>query len=390
MAKKINKPVKKKKKSLSYTILSLITVLSSIALCISFFSLYINPDNFWAPAFFGLAFPVFFLINVLFLIILLFRKKKLLFVSLVPLVISFHVWSGYYQLPIKKRTIPENVETLAVLSYNISVFDLFYKHQSFGYIDSLVTFIRTINPDVICFQEYYNDKLAEIQLNDYLKKTLQMPYMKDYIYKERFDKHEFGIATFSKYPIIKNETLLNVNYSDDKQTSNFAIYSDIVVGSDTVRIYNVHLESNRLSSEDIFFSSTEDITDIQVEDIPSKSRIVLSKLRSSVILRSRQVIPIKEDINNSPYPVIVAGDFNDVPASWTYRYLSKGLKDSFRRAGRGSAKTYNSIIPFMKIDYILHGPEIQTVFFDIPKVEFSDHYPIFSVFILPSNSKKKN
>ncbi len=384
------KTVRKKKKNFSTYVLQLLSIISSIALLISFSALYIDPDKFWPPTFFGLAFPVFYIINIIFLIIWLIKKRLFLLTSLIPLILSFHIWSGYYKFSTKEHKVPEETNTLKVLSYNISIFNKFYSHKSFNYIDSLVSFIRDINPDVICFQEYYNNKVADTQLNNYLKKTLNMPYMKNHIYKERYDEHEFGIATFSKYPIIKTETLLNVNYSHTKQTSNFATYSDIVIKNDTIRFYNLHLESNRLSSEDIFFSSFEDITEINIDNIPSKSKIVLSKLRKCIILRSRQIVPIKENINNSPYPVIIAGDFNDVPASWTYRYLSKGLKDSFKKGGKGFAKTYNSIVPFMKIDYILHSPDIETIYFDIPKVEFSDHFPIFSTFKLPSKSKEKN
>ena len=100
------------------------------------------------------------------------------------------------------------------------------------------------------------------------------------------------------------------------------------------------------------------------------------------VQRAYQVDMLSEHIESSNYPVIVCGDFNDTPVSYTYRKLKSGLKDAFITAGTGLGTTYRGLVPYMRIDYIMHSGEFRAKHFQIRKVEWSDHYPVVTQFTI--------
>ena len=191
----------------------------------------------------------------------------------------------------------------------------------------------------------------------------------------RWDRYQFGLAVFSKYPIINSGRIINVNYPKDLSTTNYSTFSDIVFNKDTIRVYNVHLESFRISEGEDIFSILESGT---TDKIGNESRKLLSQLKTSYIFRARQIKPIREHIDNSPYPVIICGDYNDTPASWAYAKMSEGLQDAYIKAGRGLGRTYISYKYPFRIDYILADKKFEIHKFDNPEIVFSDHYPIYA------------
>ena len=106
------------------------------------------------------------------------------------------------------------------------------------------------------------------------------------------------------------------------------------------------------------------------------------RLRDAFIKRASQAEIISKHIRNSPYPVVVCGDFNDVPVSYSYRTMKKNLNDSFVEAGKGIGTTYMGKFPSFRIDFIFHSKEIKCLNFDIPNVKLSDHFPVTSKFVL--------
>ncbi|MDP4224071.1 MAG: endonuclease/exonuclease/phosphatase family protein, partial [Bacteroidota bacterium] len=109
-------------------------------------------------------------------------------------------------------------------------------------------------------------------------------------------------------------------------------------------------------------------------------RSISSSLKRGFIARASQAEAVKVKIETSPYPVIVAGDFNDTPISYTYRTLGKGLNDAFVASGYGAGFTYKGNYPPNRIDYILYDNKLECRQFDIIKVRYSDHYPIIAYF----------
>ena len=184
----------------------------------------------------------------------------------------------------------------------------------------------------------------------------------------------YGIATFSKYPIV-NRGVINF-----RNSSNSSIYTDVVINSDTVRIFNNHLQSIRFNKNNYtFITNSKALKD---DERLKEIKDISFRLRDAFIKRASQANILSKHIQNSPFPVIVTGDFNDVPVSYSYKRMKQGLNDSFIEAGKGIRRTYMGKFPSFRIDFILHSDEIKCVNFDIPNVRLSDHYPVTSEFVL--------
>ena len=156
----------------------------------------------------------------------------------------------------------------------------------------------------------------------------------------------------------------------------------MLIGNDTFRIYNNHLQSFRLKK--IEQSFLNEITASNDKETINEVKTISLSLKKGFARRARQAQIVKENINKSPYPVIVAGDFNDTPVSYSYRKIRKGLNDSFVNSGYGAGFTYKGNYPANRIDYILYDNALINSYFEIIKVKYSDHYPIIAYF------RKKN
>jgi len=228
-------------------------------------------------------------------------------------------------------------------------------------------------PEIICFQEFYPSYGVSN-----VKYTFVDALDPDYYFHlkllDKSKKNSSGILTVSKYPIIKRGDILH------PKSSSLTIFSDIVIGSDTLRVYNNHLQSFRLKRMEHSF--LEEIStgadDRSMDEISG----LLKALKTGFSQRAIQAIEVKEHIENSPYPSIVCGDFNDTPVSFSYRKIRKGLNDAFVEAGRGAGFTYKDKYPPNRIDYILYDKKISCENFFLNRINYSDHYPITASFKL--------
>ncbi len=156
------------------------------------------------------------------------------------------------------------------------------------------------------------------------------------------------------------------------------IFTDIVVDMDTFRIYNNHLQSFRLRRVEGTLLS--ELAGEEQRGSMNNIQGIYSSLTQGFATRALQVDRVRRHIETSPYPVIVTGDFNDTPTSYTYRTMRRGLKDAFVEAGYGAGFTYRGKYPPNRIDYILYNEEMYCSDFDIVKARYSDHYPIIAYF----------
>jgi endonuclease/exonuclease/phosphatase family metal-dependent hydrolase len=176
----------------------------------------------------------------------------------------------------------------------------------------------------------------------------------------------------SKYPMIAKGDIMFQNF---KSTDNYCIYADIVKGMDTIRFYNVHLQSIKLQQEDYELFGQEEK---QAGNKKSTIRLLLDKLRIAYPARADQALRVVEHIKTSPYPVVVCGDFNDTPLSFVYNQFSSILVDSYRETSTGIGATYVGKVPAGRIDYIFHTGDIGALDFNIQNRPFSDHRAIQS------------
>jgi endonuclease/exonuclease/phosphatase family metal-dependent hydrolase len=125
-------------------------------------------------------------------------------------------------------------------------------------------------------------------------------------------------------------------------------------------------------------SFIDELVDSENKQAMNDIRSLRVRLKNGFILRAQQSQVVKNYINKSPYPVIVIGDFNDTPVSYSYRKIRKGLNDSFVKSGYGAGFTYRGNYPPNRIDYILYGNKLVSTYFEIKRVKYSDHYPIIA------------
>jgi endonuclease/exonuclease/phosphatase family metal-dependent hydrolase len=180
-----------------------------------------------------------------------------------------------------------------------------------------------------------------------------------------------GAIILSKHPIVKRGEI------PFGTKTNSCVWADVIINLDTFRVYSLHLQSNKISkdADDMVHSATlnDKKTWLGIKGI-------LKKYRFHHIKRAQQAKMVKAHIQNSKYPVIVCGDFNDTPLSFTYSHISKGLVDAFNERGTGIGTTYSGTIPFLRIDYILTSPFLRPLRFQVIKEKHSDHYPIAAVY----------
>ncbi len=223
------------------------------------------------------------------------------------------------------------------------------------------------NPDILALQEF-SILSKKTSIIDSLKQKLKTPFHRFMKYKEKQTKFMEGIITFSKYPIIDNGMILNSNKEP------FALFCDVRFHDKSIRILNIQLESFHLQS---------------VEDTLTKNRNFWGYamggyrlLRKGFICHAEEVRLLIQNIKQSPYPIILCGDFNDVPNSNTYFNMANHLNDAFIQSGTGMGITYNGKYPCLRIDYIFSSDEFKSDNFLTGKVDLSDHFPISCFFKL--------
>ncbi|HZY25533.1 MAG TPA: endonuclease/exonuclease/phosphatase family protein [Bacteroidales bacterium] len=357
-------------RTILYRSLLAVNIVFAFTLLLSYLAVIISPGYFALPAFFGLAYPYLLLVNIILVIIwaMLLRFEAL--ISVVIIAIGFNHFLNYIQLT---RGSGDKTNTYKLLSYNVRLFNYFEYNNGTTSEKKVLEFIKTQKPDIICLQEFYlsgNPSQEEAAIIAALGGKYYSHMKVSGTGKNRF----YGIITLSKFPIVGKGEIVH------QGSSSRSIYTDVLIQKDTIRIFNNHLQSFRLKRMERSF--LEELTSSDSKQSEMKSLSV--SLRKGFINRALQAQVLKEQVNKSPYPVLVVGDFNDTPVSYSYRKIRKGLHDSFVNSGYGAGFTYKGNYPPNRIDYILYDNSFINSYFEIIKVRYSDHYPIVAYF------KKKN
>ncbi len=339
-----------------------------VSLLIAVAAKYISPLLFWLPAFFGLAYPFLFLLNVLFVFYWLVQFKPAITFGLIAFCISLPNALRYVQLSIPTRA---EAKQIKVTSYNCMLFDLYNWSKSYETRNKILTGLSDMEPDILCLQEFYtSEEKGDFNNTDTLQSLLNMPYHhKEYTVTMRELDH-WGVATFSKYPIVNQGKLIFKTKSN-----NICIFSDLLIDKDTVRVYNVHLQSISFSKGDNKF--LEDvISEKDAEDEVENSKSILRRLKRAFTKRTKQVDMVVTHMKTCRYRIILCGDFNDTPASYSYQQLSKQLSDAFVEKGTGFGRTYAGKWPQFRIDYILHDKKFKCLNYKRNDETFTDHFAI--------------
>lgn len=356
-------------KKLLYKVFLTANILSALALIVSYLAVTINPDTFALPAFFGLAYPYLLLLNIIFVMAWAFALRFEALISVIVIAAGFTHFSNYIKLT---KPAGDKTGTFRILSYNVRLFNYFEGRKTVNSEKRILDFLKTRQPDIICLQEVYitgDPASREIALRTGLsgKYSSHMKFIP--AGKNRY----YGIATLSKFPVVARGDIVHPG------SSSLSIWTDVIISNDTVRIFNNHLQSFRLQRMERSFLN-ELTSNPNENETFREIRTISSSLKKGFVRRAQQAQNVKASINKSPYPVLIAGDFNDTPVSYSYRKIRKGLSDAFVTSGYGAGFTYRGNYPPNRIDYILYGNKLNCRQFDIVRVRYSDHYPIIAYF----------
>lgn len=311
-------------------------------LLLSYLNYYVSPVKISFFALISLIIPVLIAINILFLIYWLIRLKKQIFLSIFVLAIGYQYLTKFYTVKDKEVLLNDDVK---IMSYNVRMFNLYKWINEKNVEEKIYDFINSKEPDILCIQEFHPS----------LKKGLKYPY--EYI-KISNENNHFGHAIFSKYKIINSGSL---NFS---KTGNNAIFADIVRNNDTVRVYNIHLESLNLNPKEDYFTQ-------------ENSEKFKTRVQKAFKIQANQVSLILLHQEKISYKSIICGDFNNTAFSYIYHQLRTGKNDAFEVAGKGFGRTFDYKLP-VRIDYILTDNRIEVNNFKTYDVKFSDHFPIMA------------
>lgn len=304
------------------------------------------PPRFSPISFLSIFTPILLIVNVLFILLWLFMKKKNVLFSAVIILVGLPFIHRFFQWRGESELIDNQI---SIMTFNVRIFNHYNWNPDKKIRQNIIDFIKEKHPKIIALQEFYKKEVNSFDFYKY----------KRIIYKKNSDK--IGQAILSDYPIISSGSL---NFPE---TGNNGVFADIVINKDTIRLYSVHFESLHL--DDDHFS-----------DIHTKR--FFSNISSRFSRQQEQVEILEENFKKCPYKKIVCGDFNNTAFSYLYQKISSNnLIDSFQEAGSGFGKTYDfKYFPF-RIDYIFIDKSFQiTGHKAFSDIRYSDHFPVMASF----------
>jgi len=329
----------------------LIYILNSIfafILILSYLIPKIKPSILSSLSLISLLIPIIFVVNMLFVVYWIVKLKRQFLLSFIILLLGLNYVKSFINFSNNSEYV--GGEKISIMSYNVRMFNIYSWIKKTGVKDSIADFINKTNPDIVSIQEYNNAE--NFNLIDHPFKYMSLSG----------ENTKYGQAIFSKFPIINSGEI------KFRKSTNSAIFSDIKVGYDTIRLFNIHLQSFKLKS------------DIDISSINNDSSRLINSFSDTFRIQQDQAEIVMQEINRSPYKVVVSGDFNNTAFSYVYNLIKSDLKDSFFEKGNGLGQTYSfNSIP-LRIDFILVDKSFKVNNFKTFKFAYSDHFPIFSEF----------
>ena len=343
-------------------------VLTSILAGVTIAGAFVG-NSFKFMPFIGLILPILLLANLASAIYWTIRWRCWVFI---PLIAIFSNW-GYISCvlqspffsPASSPMVKMNVYTpgvLTVATYNVDAFN----HEHTGYsCKEIASYMRNLQADILCFQEFgIND---EFGIDSIYAALSNWPY--HYIPSSPEGKNLLQLAVFSRYPIKEEHLII---YPDSK---NCSLACDIEINGRTIRLFNNHLQTTEVSQNKRKLEKGLRTDDSQ--RVEHAALGLIDGLHENFRKRAVQADLLKQLIAASPYPTLVCGDFNSLPSSYVYHTI-KGdkLQDGFQRSGHGYMYTFKYFKHLLRIDYILHSPELNSTDYFSPDLNYSDHNPV--------------
>lgn len=355
------------------TIFLIINIFFILLLFSSFFAWSVSPARITIFAYLGLGFPFILVGNILFIIFwAVLLNWKMVLLNVVMLIACYKPIITYCPLNFGSETVPEN--SIKVLSYNVRGFN-WELDKKWSDDHPMVQYLKELDADIICMQEYMASTSDKHASTKNLQAALEKyPYYSVIPLRSIKGGYEYGLACFSKYPI---KAILSIPVVS---TDNGSALYQIDVNGKTISVINNHLESNRLTSDDK--QLYKDFIKRKGDEAPKLNDLTQNledKLGTAYKKRAPQVDLITHYIEGQKTDaIIVCGDFNDCPISYSYKEISKNLVDAYAETGFGPGITYHENHFWFRIDFIMHSKNMKAYNFTIDKVKYSDHYPIWT------------
>jgi len=325
-------------------------VIFALAMILVYVGPYFDPKAAWVFTLLGLGYPYLLIINLSFIALWLIFWKKYTWISLTVVLFGVTHLDRLYGL--SSSGLKPDKQDISVLSFNTQALrgvDL----QSSDFMELID---HANSADIILLQE--SSKSTTNKLGFLLPEH------------NVYQSKDVTLAILTKFPV-EASGLVN-----KENSANGSVWVDLSIDNITMRVYNAHLQSYRVTQ------TTSDIIDnpeLGDQKTWTDVKAVIGKIRDMSRRRSDQVSIISKHISSAGKPILLAGDFNDTPVSNTYRRLAGNLTDTFCAAGRGVGTTYAGKIPLLRIDYIFADASFAVVDHQVIDSPISDHYPIKSV-----------
>lgn len=256
----------------------------------------------------------------------------------------------------------EREEEIKLLNYNVRVFNNYLHFRSPETSPgALINWVVKHQADIKCFQEFYY--FPEDPMFDVIPKIRKNNPYSYFAPSSIVHSHHFGLAIFSKYKMVRKGQV-----KFPRTTFNQAIFADLVIGKDTVRVYNIHLQSMSIDDKNL---------PVETDQMYPRILDLIRRLKKGAIYRSGQIQALVDHMNLCPYKIIMSGDLNDTPYSFSYETLRNKLDNAFEKRGNGFGFSYSGMLFFLRIDNIFVDKRIKVNSFKTRKdVKLSDHYPL--------------
>ncbi|QDO95548.1 endonuclease/exonuclease/phosphatase family protein [Formosa sediminum] len=327
------------------------SVLATLLL-LSYILPFFQPKHFTLLSVLSLTVPVLIIINVLFVLYWLLKLKLQMLLSFLVLVFGYFYMGTLFK--IGGSTVAENANTISIMSYNVRLFNIYDWIPNTDVGKDISNFVKSEQPDILSLQEYHPNN-----------KSIDFSFYKYSYIQLAGEKKQFGQAIFSQYPIVNKGSIKFPN------TPNNAIFADVVKNNDTIRVYNIHLQSLRINTQ---------VEALKKED----SARLLKSIGQSFAMQQDQTELFLEHKKTCKYKMIITGDLNNTAYSYVYRMIRGNLDDTFKEAGTGFGKTFNFKFFPVRIDFIFADGANFTInsFKTFNDEVHSDHYPIMTTLSL--------
>ena len=347
---------------------------------------FMNPADWWYMGFFGLMFPYLLLLVIVLTAFCLIIKPKLALLGVIAMLLSYNNISNLVPFRTSGEFVmKKDKRHVRVMTWNVRRFTPYYADffdPAHNNLEAIVEEVENYHPDIICFQEFYTSRKSPTLE---LFQNMGYKYYAFALLKSPSSSSNSGTIIFSRYPIHRSYI-----YDLPKKISTAAedpVAADILIDSDTIRVGTFHMQSYGFLNRDY-----QDLYRIksQADTGLKASKNIFRKMRYAFTLRGIQADVIHEKISSSPYPVVICGDLNDVPSSYSYVTIRGDLNDAFLEKGSGLGKTFMSgrskflsWLPTLRIDYIFTHQDLDVIQYQQVTKQLSDHRGLITDLELP-------